>query len=91
MTTSLQLPEKSALATLALMNQVSKHHGRRISSLWHTEERKGDGVFNAFANDVEATNVYAGSVWEGELLRVHYCPQVREAAIEIEKMMSSSK
>ncbi|OGE55372.1 hypothetical protein PENARI_c004G08894 [Penicillium arizonense] len=91
MTTSLQLPEKSALATLALMNQVSKHHGRRISSLWHTEERKGDGVFNAFATDVEATNVYAGSVWEGELLRVHYCPQVREAAIEIEKMMSSSK
>ncbi|KAJ6183997.1 hypothetical protein N7519_005298 [Penicillium mononematosum] len=91
MTTSLQLPEKSALATLALMNQVSKYHGRRISSLWHTEERKGDGVFNAFAADIEATNVFAGSVWEGELLRLHYCPQVRESAIEIEKMMSSSK
>lgn len=90
MTTSLQLPEKSALATLALMNQVSKYHGRRISSLWHTEERKGDGVFNAFAADIEATNVFAGSVWEGELLRLHYCPQVRESAIEIEKMMISS-
>ncbi|KAJ5120690.1 uncharacterized protein N7515_010078 [Penicillium bovifimosum] len=91
MTTSLQLPEKSALATLALMNQVSKHHGRRISSLWHTEERKGDGVFNAFANDVESTNVFAGSVWEGELLRLHYCPQVREAAVDIEKMMIATK
>lgn len=91
MTTSLQLPEKSATATLALMNQVSKHHGRRISSLWHTEERKGDGVFNAYANDVEATNVYAGSVWEGELLRMHYCPQVRDAALDIEKMMSATK
>lgn len=91
MTTSLQLPEKSALATLALMNQVSKNHGRRISSLWHTDERKGDGVYNAFATDVEATNVFAGSVWEGELLRLHYCPQVREAAVDIEKMMSSSK
>ncbi|KXG52714.1 Nucleolar complex-associated [Penicillium griseofulvum] len=90
MTTSLQLPEKSALATLALMNQVSKYHGRRISSLWHTEERKGDGVFNAYAADVEATNVFAGTVWEGELLRLHYCPQVREAAVEIEKMMVSS-
>ncbi|KAJ5558994.1 hypothetical protein N7461_002966 [Penicillium sp. DV-2018c] len=91
MTTSLQLPEKSAIATLALMSQVSKHHGRRISSLWHTEERKGDGVFNAFANDVESTNVFAGSVWEGELLRLHYCPQVREAAVDIEKMMIATK
>ncbi|KAJ5952790.1 uncharacterized protein N7479_011203 [Penicillium vulpinum] len=87
----LPLPEKSALATLALMNQVSKYHGRRIASLWHTEERKGDGVFNAYAADVEATNVFAGTVWEGELLRLHYCPQVREAAVEIEKMMVSSK
>ncbi|KAJ5783053.1 hypothetical protein N7457_004827 [Penicillium paradoxum] len=91
LTSSLQLPEKSALATLALMNQVSKHHARRICSLWHTDERKGDGVFNAFAADVEATNVFAGSVWEGELLRLHYCPQVREAAVDIEKMMSASK
>ncbi|CAG8898966.1 unnamed protein product [Penicillium salamii] len=91
MTTSLQLPEKSALATLALMSQVSKYHGRRITSLWHTEERKGDGVFNPRANDIEATNVFAGTVWEGELLRLHYCPQVREAAIDIEKMMNNSK
>ncbi|KAJ5388633.1 hypothetical protein N7509_011174 [Penicillium cosmopolitanum] len=91
MTTALQLPEKSAMATLALMNQVAKHNARRISSLWHSDERKGDGVFNPYATDVEATNVYAGSVWEGELLRQHYCPQVREAAIDIEKMLASSK
>jgi nucleolar complex protein 3 len=91
MTSSLQLPEKSALATLALMGQVAKYHGRRITSLWHTEERKGDGVFNPRANDIEATNVFAGTVWEGELLRLHYCPQVREAAIDIEKMMNNSK
>ena len=91
MTTSLQLPEKSALATLSLMNQVSKHHGPRVSPLWNTEERKGDGVFNAFANDIEGTNVFAGSVWEGELLRQHYCPQVRDAAIDIEKMITATK
>lgn len=91
MTTALQLPEKSAMATLALMNQVAKHNARRISSLWHSDERKGDGVFKPYATDIEATNVYAGSVWEGELLRQHYCPQVREAAIDIEKMLSSTK
>jgi len=91
MTISLQLPEKSAIATLSLMNQLAKHNQRRISSLWHTDERKGDGVFNAYANDIESTNVFAGSVWEGELLRMHYCPQVRDAAVGIEKMMNDSK
>ncbi|KAK1147133.1 hypothetical protein N8T08_001872 [Aspergillus melleus] len=88
MTTSLQVPEKSAIATLALLNQVAKHHARRISPLWHSEERKGDGVFNPYAQEVEATNVFAGTVWEGELLRHHYCPQVRDAVVDMEKMIS---
>ncbi|KAI9375613.1 nucleolar complex-associated protein-domain-containing protein [Aspergillus egyptiacus] len=87
MTTSLQVPEKSAIATLSLLNQVAKHHARRISSLWYSEERKGDGVFNPFATDIEATNVFAGTVWEGELLRLHYCPAVREAVTGVEKMI----
>lgn len=89
MTSSLQFPEKSAIAILSLLNQVAKYYGRKISPLWHTEERKGDGVFNPFAGDVEGTNVFAGSVWEGELLRLHYCPQVRDAAVGIEKAISS--
>ncbi|KAL3467726.1 nucleolar complex-associated protein 3 [Aspergillus heterothallicus] len=87
MTTTLQIPEKSAIATLSLLNQVSRHHARRISSLWYSEERKGDGVFNPYATDIEATNVFAGTVWEGELLKLHYCPQVREAVGVIEKMI----
>ncbi|PWY70709.1 nuclear export protein Noc3 [Aspergillus eucalypticola CBS 122712] len=91
MTSSLQLPEKSALATLSLMNQVAKHNARRISSLWHSDERKGDGVFNAYATDIEATNVFAGTIWEGELLRQHYCPQVRDAALDVEKMIATRK
>lgn len=87
LTTSLQLPEKSALATLSLLNRVAKYHGRRIVPLWYSEERKGDGVFDAYAEDVERSNVFAGNVWEGELLRVHYCPQVRDTVGELEKMV----
>ncbi|KAL4745092.1 hypothetical protein BDW72DRAFT_187394 [Aspergillus terricola var. indicus] len=89
MTTTLQVPEKSALATLALLNQVARHNARRISSLWYSEERKGDGVFNPYATDFEATNVFAGTVWEGELLKLHYCPGVREAAAGVEKMIAT--
>jgi nucleolar complex protein 3 len=91
MTALLQLPEKSALAILSLLTLVAKQHGRKIAPLWHTEERKGDGVFNPIAADVEESNVFAGTVWEGELLRMHYCPQVREAAADIEKIIASLK
>ena len=88
MTTSLQVPEKSAIASLSLLNQVAKHNARRIAPLWNTEERKGDGVFNPYSPDIEATNVFAGNVWEGELLRLHYCPQVRDTASNIEKIIA---
>lgn len=91
LTSSLHLPEKSSLATLSLLSQVAKYHARRIAPLWHSEERKGDGVFNPYSVDVEGTNVFAGTVWEGELLRMHYCPRVREAAGDLEKMVMARK
>lgn len=91
MTSVLQLPEKSALALLGLLARVAKLHGRKIAPLWNTEERKGDGVFNPVATDIEGSNVFAGTVWEGELLRVHYCPQVRDAARDIEKIVAAVK
>ncbi|OKL57898.1 hypothetical protein UA08_06636 [Talaromyces atroroseus] len=89
MTTSLQLPEKSSIALLALLSKVAKQHARKIAPLWNTDERKGDGVFNPVAADVEKSNVFAGTVWEGELLRLHYCPEVREAAVGIDKLIAS--
>jgi len=91
MTTALQLPEKSSLAILSLLTRVVKQNGRKVAPLWNTEERKGDGVFNPYAMDVEESNVFAGTVWEGELLRLHYCPQVRDAAADVEKMIADVK
>ncbi|KAI5307089.1 ribosome biosynthesis protein nip7 [Ascosphaera pollenicola] len=91
MTMVLQLPEKSALAVLALLARVAKLHGRKNAPLWNTEERKGDGVFNPTAPTVEGSNIFAATVWENELLRLHYCPQVRESAKEVEKIVASVK
>ncbi|MCJ1277254.1 hypothetical protein MMC21_005064 [Puttea exsequens] len=90
-TSSLHLPEKSALATLSLLNNVTKVHGRKIASLWNTEERKGDGVFDACKGDVEGSNPFASTVWEGELLRVHYAPGVREGVKGIEGSVGNVK
>ncbi|CCE32213.1 related to NOC3 protein, required for maturation and intranuclear transport of pre-ribosomes [Claviceps purpurea 20.1] len=75
MTASLQLPEKSAQAVLALLNDIAHAHGKRINSLWNTEERKGNGRFNALSESVEGSNPFATTVWEGELLRKHYSPK----------------
>jgi nucleolar complex protein 3 len=90
-TASLQLPEKSALAVLSLLTRVAKQHGRRIAPLWNTDERKGDGEFNPVATTVEGSNVFAGTVWEGELLRRHYCPAVADAAKEVEAVIAAIK
>ncbi|KAL8672078.1 MAG: hypothetical protein Q9168_003438 [Polycauliona sp. 1 TL-2023] len=88
---SLQLPEKSAQALLGLLHQVVKVHGRKVAALWNTEERKGDGVFDALRGDVEGSNPFASTVWEGELLRCHYVPAVREGFKGIENLVREIK
>ena len=90
-TSSLQLPEKSTLAMLSLLNNVAKIHGRKIAALWNTEERKGDGVFDALRGDLESSNPFASTIWEGELLKLHYAPGVREGVRGIEKVIGGVK
>ncbi|KAI1324873.1 nucleolar complex-associated protein 3 [Xylariaceae sp. FL0255] len=91
MSTSLHVPEKSAQAILALLADVSNTHGRKIAALWHTEERKGDGVYNALADSETASNPFATRVWEGELLRRHYCPKIREGVKMLEKSIVNER
>jgi nucleolar complex protein 3 len=91
MTISLQLPEKSCVAMLGLLNQVTKTHGRKISGLWNTEERRGDGVFDALTSEIEGSNPFSGTVWEAEILRKHYCPTVKEAVRGIERNITEAR
>ncbi|KHO00793.1 nuclear export protein Noc3 [Metarhizium album ARSEF 1941] len=88
MTAALQLPEKSSQAILALLNDVAHTHGKKINSLWNTEERKGNGQYNALSDSVEGSNPFATTVWEGELLRKHFSPKVREGVKVLENGMS---
>lgn len=83
-TATLHLPEKSATAMLGLSVQVTKTHKKRAATLWNTEERKGDGVFDPLRAQIEGSNPFAATVWEGELLRLHYAPSVREGVRNLE-------
>ena len=49
MTSSLHLPEKSSIAVVGLLGKVTKTHEKKIAALWNTEERRGDGTFDALA------------------------------------------
>ncbi|KAI4094642.1 MAG: hypothetical protein LQ344_002113 [Seirophora lacunosa] len=88
---SLHFPEKSAQAVLGLLHQVMNVHGRKVAGLWNTEERKGDGLFDALKGDAEGSNPFASTVWEGELLRCHYVPAVREGVVRIERLVRDIK
>ncbi|KAI0840465.1 nucleolar complex-associated protein 3 [Hypoxylon sp. FL0890] len=90
-TVSLHMPEKSAQAVLALLADVGNTHGRKVAALWNTEERKGDGTFNPLSESVEGSNPFAATIWEGEILRRHYCPKVREGVKIVEKSLSSAE
>ncbi|KAF2819324.1 nucleolar complex protein-like protein 3 [Ophiobolus disseminans] len=85
MTISLHLPEKSCTAMLGLMNRITKSHAKKVAPLWNTEERRGDGVFDALRGEVEGSNAFSGTVWEGELLKRHFAPSVREAVGGLER------
>ncbi|KAG8531496.1 uncharacterized protein KY384_003125 [Bacidia gigantensis] len=87
-TSSLHLPEKSTLVLLSLMDDVGKVHARKIGGLWNTEERKGDGVFDPFRKEVEGSNPFASTIWEGELLKCHFSPGVRERTRVVEKAVA---
>lgn len=87
MTIALQMPEKSCQAMLALVNDVSHTHGKKIAALWNSEERKDDGTFNPLSESVEGSNPFATTIWEGELLRRHYSPKVREGQKLLDKSL----
>ena len=90
-TSTLQLPEKSTLAMVSLLSNVTKIHGRKVAALWNTEERKGDGVFDAMRADLESSNPFASTIWDGELLKLHYAPAVREGIRGIERIIKEVK
>lgn len=84
-TSSLHLPEKSCLATMGLMGKVTKTHEKKVAGLWNTEERRGDGKFDPLSGEVEGSNPFACTVWEGELLKKHFSPGVRDGVKAVEK------
>jgi nucleolar complex protein 3 len=88
MLASLHVPEKTGQAIMALIRELATHQGRKIRGLWSTEEQRGDGRFEALVG-IEACKPFCGTVWEGELLRLHYADGVRKGLGELESIVKS--
>ncbi|KAH0604762.1 uncharacterized protein H6S33_006430 [Morchella sextelata] len=91
MTSSLNMPEKSALATLGMLNKMARKHQRRLHGLFSTEERVGDGTYKMDIDEPEISNPYAATIWETVLLRKHYSPKISEAAKELPKLFKNNR
>ncbi|KAK0711222.1 nucleolar complex-associated protein-domain-containing protein [Lasiosphaeris hirsuta] len=89
MSICLHMPERSCEAVLGLLQDILHTHGKKINALWNTEERKGDGTFKPLSETVEGSNPFTATIWEGELLKKHYCPKVREELKLMEKSLRS--
>ncbi|KAI9853004.1 MAG: hypothetical protein M1838_002783 [Thelocarpon superellum] len=85
LTTSLQTPAKTSTALLTLLASLTTRHKRLVGRMWHTDLRKGDGVWDPLGGSVDAANPAAATIWEGELLRCHYDPVVRKAQALLEE------
>lgn len=83
-TSALQLPERPSAAVLALLTRLARLHTRRVARLWDSDARKADGAWDPAAEDPEGCNPLATTVWEGELLRCHFSPRVRDGVLGLE-------
>ncbi|KAI5781154.1 nucleolar complex-associated protein-domain-containing protein [Geopyxis carbonaria] len=76
---ALQMPEKSALASVGVVNKLGKKYYGKLAGLFSTEESVGDGVYRLEVDEPERSNPYAATLWETILLEKHYSPDVAEA------------
>ena len=83
---ALHTPEKTTTALVALAARIARDHGRKVRGIWSTEEQRGDGRFNPLG-DIESCRPFCGTVWEGELLRLHFASGVRKGVGELEALV----
>lgn len=95
---------RALLTLLADIARVPGNKGK-IGSLWHTEMRRGDAGLMGSASifgpggggvggpdgegAVFGEQALATTVWEGEILRRHYCPAVREGVKVLESLVAN--
>lgn len=80
----LQMPEKSALAGLKIMEKMTKKFPT-LSSLYASDDRVANGVYRMEVDRPEHSNPEGATIWEMFFLEQHYSPKVASAAAVVPK------
>lgn len=75
----LYFPEKTAFAALDFAGRVVQRYGS-TSNLFSTDDKIGNGIYNADTDFPEASNPFASTAWEVFLLERHYAPEIQRSA-----------
>lgn len=84
MIASLQMPEKSAIAALKILDKMTKKFPA-LASLYSTEDRVANGIYRMDVDQPEHSNPEAATIWETLFLEQHYSPKVARAATVVPK------
>lgn len=76
---SLQLPEKSCLAALRVLDKMIQRYAG-VKSMFSSEDKVLNGVYNYATDDLEQSNADTAMIWETALLSRHYSPMVVKAS-----------
>jgi len=75
----LYFPEKTAFAALDFAGRVVQRYGS-TSNLFSTDDKIGNGIYNADTDFPDASNPFASTAWEVFLLERHYAPEIQRSA-----------
>lgn len=84
-TCAFNFPERSALISLTLIQNISKQHPY-AKALVTTRDRVANGMYRYDADIPEHANAEVACLWELSLLSHHYNPQVAQTALKLSRM-----
>ncbi|KAI8980968.1 nucleolar complex-associated protein-domain-containing protein [Pilobolus umbonatus] len=87
---ALNMPDKTALQCLALINRLF-HKDNRLDALLQSEDRTSDGVYLPLLDDPELCNPFGASLYELFLYQNHYNPNIRKLSKSIQVLNNTSK
>lgn len=91
----LQMPEKTAIATLKFINKLMGRYGDSLKGIWLTEDKLSEeGLYvlgiekEGFEVDIERCNYGSVVLWENALLDKHYSHTIKDGS---RALMKASK
>lgn len=89
-TICLQLPEKSCMAGLKILDRLNKKF-TVMSALYSSDDRITNGVYRMDVDQPDHANPEASTIWETVLLEKHFSPDIAKAAKLVPRNVKKNK